>query len=61
VGHATILTGVPPRIHRIISNFPSVEDPEFGKSPRRLRYPTVGDEIKLKYPESKGCKYLFKR
>ena len=53
VGHATILTGVPPRIHGIISNFPSVEDPEFGKSPRRLRYPTVGDELKLKYPKSK--------
>ena len=53
VGHATISTGVPPRIHGITSNISSVGDSEFGKSPRKLKYPTVGDELKIKYPESK--------
>ncbi len=53
VGHATISTGVPPRIHGIVSNDRSVEDPEHGKSPRNLKYPTVGDELKIKYPKSK--------
>lgn len=63
VGHATISTGVEPRIHGIISNYwynrktgkysSPVDDPDFEKSPRNLSFPTIGDHLKVKYPKSK--------
>lgn len=63
VGHATISTGVEPRIHGIHSNewysrkegkvISSVYDKRFGKSPMNLRFPTVGDNLKRIYERSK--------
>lgn len=63
VGHATISTGVEPRIHGIISNYwydrkrgkfvSSVDDSTFGKSPKNLLFPTIGDHLKLKSQKSK--------
>ncbi len=63
VGHATISTGVEPRIHGIYSNYwysrkegrmiSSVYDKKFGRSPMNLRFPTVGDNLKRIYERSK--------
>ena len=60
-GHATIATGVHPSKHGVISNFwfereakrpfPSVWDPDYGISPRRLAAPTLADSLHSSHQE----------
>ncbi len=62
-GHATISTGMLPRHHGVIGNswyrreldeeVMAVYDSEYGRSPRALETPTLGDTLKLLYPQSK--------
>ena len=69
-GHAMILTGSVPAQNGIALNqwfnaaskkhVYCVEDPEFGISPRALRGSTLGDEMKLRWPESKVVGVSFK-
>ncbi|MEK7743310.1 MAG: alkaline phosphatase family protein, partial [Elusimicrobiota bacterium] len=61
-GHATLLTGRPPSAHCVVAYdwwdpgirrmVYSVEDPVFGRSPRNLLSPTLGDALKSGDPAS---------
>jgi predicted AlkP superfamily pyrophosphatase or phosphodiesterase len=69
-GHATVLTGAHPFFTGIGNNewfdpatgkdVYCVDDPKFGRSPSRLRAPTLGDELKLRHPESKVVSLALK-
>lgn len=69
-GHAMIATGSSPSANKIPMNewydftqkkiIPCGFDTQFGRSPRRLQGSTLGDEIRLRYPQSKVVSLALK-
>lgn len=69
-GHAMIATGSTPSANKIPMNewydftqkkiIPCAFDQQFGRSPKQLQGSTLGDEIRLRYPQSKVVSLALK-